>query len=255
MNKYFLLMICFALCVACSSNIFGQKCTSDDYSLIATFASTVEGHPVMISSDGGGAYNTVKGKGVNTEVMFQVCNGSNDFTMNLNMSARTMKVQLPTGIFDSAFFNFDRIASVPVTVDSGNRFADFCGGRNADLTIKLDQANTTPPADNYAGCGWDAKGYFVRRNVGFQLPSSRSLRFQNSPYDGGTVATGTNYIKVYHPDPVTWTLEPEEVATGKCGVLGSCAVLIYHPTKGPAETRGYSTERFSLTVSSSKLYP
>ncbi|MEO7674311.1 MAG: hypothetical protein ABIU09_09580 [Pyrinomonadaceae bacterium] len=256
MRKLLLLFAVCALFALCTGTVLGQRCTADDYSIVATFAGVNGQPPYSITSDGMGSYSTIKGRGINTEVMFQVCNGSKDFTMNLNTSSRTMKVLLPGGTANSTFFNFDRVASIPVTENS-DRFADFCGGRDAFQSILLNTPNTST-ADNYAGCGFDAGGYYVRRNVGFQLTSGRSLRFQNSPYDGGTLAAGTSYIKVYHPTVSGWTLAVEDIAPAGnpgCGNNGSCGAIIYQPNNGGAYVEQYVIGRFQISVSSSKIYP
>jgi hypothetical protein len=247
MKKLLPIAALFTLCAVFAINASAQKCTSDDYSLVASFDDAM-----TIRSDGSGPYTTVKGKGSNSEVMFQICNKSNDFTMNLNTSSRSMKVILPGGTADSKFFNFDRVASVPVT-DYGNpAFAAYCGTDGAGQII-LDAPNTAN--DNYAGCGFDGLGYFVRRNVGFQLTNGHSLRFQNSPLDGGTIAAGTSYIKVYHPTPNSWTLAPEEKSDGTaCSTMALCSALIYQPNRGAAYVQYYLPERFVLSVTSSRNY-
>lgn len=257
MNKHLVIVTFFALCTIFATDVSAQKCTSDDSTLIATFAGVSGQPPYLITSDGLGSYTTTKSKGSTTNVMFQICNGSNDFVMDLISSKRTAKVQLVGGITTSSFMNFDRVANVPVTADS-EPFAAFCGGRNGDGSIILDTPNTTT-ADNYGGCGLDAGGYFVRRNVGMQLTNGHSLRFQNSPYGGGTLAAGTSYIRIYHPTVSSWTLSPEDVPYGPdyhCGSIGSCGAVIYQPNGGvPATVQGYTIGRFQLSITSSKIYP
>ena len=128
--------------------------------------------------------------------------------MQLGSSTRYLVTNVPTkGIFNAKFANFDRIASVPITTDN-LAMADFCG-LNANGSYRY---------DNYGGCGTDAVGSFVKRNVGIDLgDGSHSLRFQYSPIDapgGNPNAAGTSYIKVYHPNATTWQIAPEFPATG-----------------------------------------
>jgi hypothetical protein len=152
--------------------------------------------------------------------------------MNLGSSKRTMRVYM-TGypnLDTASFFNFDRVASVPITpvntaddIDAADVWvatSQFCTatpqpisgavvGKNPDGTYR----------DNYAGCAVDADGRaFVRRTVGIQLVDNYRLRFQNSPIDGvSTAADGTAYIRVYHyaADPANnllerWELVPDD---------------------------------------------
>jgi len=257
MKRTSLIFAVFAFCILFSGSVLGQKCTLDDSSMVATFAGVNGQPPYSITSDGAGPYSTLKGRGTTSQVMFQICNGSYDFTIDLTSSSRTVKVLLQGGTAPSSFLNFDRVASVPVTVDS-NDFATFCGGRNGDGSIILDTPNTTT-ADNYAGCGEDSDGYyFVRRNVVLQLTSGRSLRFQDSPYDGGTLGAGTSYIKVYHPTSSTWTLSVENTPAAVnpiCGTNGSCAAQIYQPNHGPAYVQFGTLGRFEISLTSSRVYP
>jgi hypothetical protein len=258
MNKKLIILASFALCILFSNSVLAQKCTLDDYSIVNTIADSYTGadgittFPYSIRSDGAGPYSTIKG---NMDVMFQVCNSTHDFTMNLNMSKRVMKVTLSDGrLFDATFFNFDRVASVPVTDPNSAKFKAFCGV-NADGSIKLYTKNSSN--DNYAGCGFDGSGYYVRRVVGFQLGNGYSLRFQNSPIDSrGTLAAGTNYIKVYHPTSKIWTLSPEETqaSTGSCAEKPQCGALIYTPNKGPAYVESYHSMPFEFSITSSKDY-
>jgi hypothetical protein len=246
-------------------------------------ATVVDGY--SIAQDGGGPYKTAKSKRENVEVMFQNCSFK-DFTINLHNSARYMRVFLPgkpvnapTNELQAKFYNFDRISSVPVTNFIGsdpsgnpaviegiyNNLAAFCGGKNPDGSIKLNTANTVT-ADNYAGCGQDENGFYVRRNVGSQLTYNYSLRFQNSSLDGtGTLAAGTSYIKVYHPDPFTWTLVPEQGSdpNGPCQARASdgtifgrpqCGTLIYTNKRGDRSVESYPTMPFVIHLTSANAY-
>jgi hypothetical protein len=258
MNKCSLIFAILILTVVSAGGVFGQKCSSDDSSIVATIADTYGNYPPnSITSDGGSSYSTLKARGYTTDVKFQICNGTYDFTLDLNSSTRYYKVLTPGGTANAKSFNFDRVASVPVTVDS-DAFAAFCGGRNGDGSIKLDTANTSS-ADNYAGCGQDANGYyFVRRTALFQLLSSLSLRFQDSPYDGGSFGRGSSYVRVYHSTANVWTLMAEDIPASEsplCGPNGSCAARIYKPNNGPAYVQGGMIARFNISLSSSRVYP
>jgi len=215
--------------------------------------------PNLITSDGLGPYSTVKSRGQTVNVMFQICNGSYDLVMDMISSTRHLNVLLSStaATVPSNFLNFDRVASVPVTIDDmGGRFAAFCGGRNSDGTIILNTPNTNN-ADNYAGCGKDPEGnYFVRRALGMQLTNSHSLRFQNGT-EGGTLGTGTSYITVYHPTSTTWRLMVEPTPTNAnpaCLVPGYCGAQIYKPNNAPAYVQYYVLERFDILLTSSRAY-
>lgn len=289
MKKKLLFSASLALCLLLSNNASAQHntCTPDDYTLVATVADTFSDNGVTkttsIQSDNGTPYVTAKAKRENVEVMFQNCSFK-DFTMNLQMSARYLKIILPskptnatTNVLQGKFYNFDRISSVPVTNFGGrdafgnpvnsaayNNLAAFCGGKNDDGTIKLNTENTTT-ADNYAGCGQDANGdYYVRRNVGSQLNFSYSLRFQNSDLDGtGTLAAGTSYIRVYHPTPKTWVITPEEnsnpytengVIKNPCGTNKYCSVLLYNTKRGNKIPESYPSMPFVINLTSQNAY-
>ena len=106
------------------------------------------------------------------------------------------------------FFNFDRIANVPIT-DGGANYLNWCSATS----------------DNYGGCAVDGNGYFVRRAYGPTIDSQNAyhLRFNYSPLDNNTgisLAAGTAYVKVYHPDANTWTLMPDVVPPPP-GVIGT----------------------------------
>jgi hypothetical protein len=266
MNKKLLILACFALCVFFSNSAHAQYnvCTPDDYTLVATVDDNY-----AIKSDNGTPYRTAKSKRENVEVMFQNCSFK-DFTINLNMSARYMNVILPSkpqyatsNIMKATFFNFDRVSSVPITKPANDaqydNLAAFCGGKNPDGSILLNTANITT-ADNYAGCGYDATNgmYYVRRNVGSQLNNNYSLRFQNSSFDGtGTLASGTSYIKVYHPDPYSWTLAPEEASDAvphPCGGRAHCGALMYQPKRGDKYVESYPTVPFVIYLKSANPY-
>ena len=113
--------------------------------------------------------------------------------------------------------------------------------------------------DNYAGCGTDGSGNFVRRTVGIgldDLSSNRDyrLRYQTSPLDGGflTQVAGTAYIKVYHPTTSTWILEPEgtdDPTTAAIEASAFGAKLEYTVSGGFVNRGNYHMPfRFTLTT-------
>lgn len=173
---------------------------------------------------GGSGQNKITGR-------FQVDNCTHDFTLNLHLSSRYMVGLLEEspgspGVITSKFFNFDRVASVPVTpgpesVDFGT--TGWCAGgvvRTSDGRIRKNADGTYQ--DNYAGCGQDPDGtWFVRRaaTLPFYEGPSRDyyLYFQRSPLDGSgfcdnrpeACAEAVDHVRVYHPTPSTWILRPE----------------------------------------------
>ncbi len=158
-----------------------------------------------------------------TGAIFQVGNCSQDFTMNLNGTSRFINVNLGGTPYTSKFFNFDRVASVPVTpsvlADSAAFLSSqFCTAAPQPLGgFNVGQNTDGTYRDNYAGCGVDESGMgYVRRNVGFGLVASKNtqlgFRFQYSPIDGGINAAnvnGTAYVRVYHPNPNNWVIIPD----------------------------------------------
>lgn len=180
-------------------------------------------------SDNGLEYKTLKSKGENIEIMFQRANCTYDLTMNLHFSKRTAKITALETTYDSEFFNFDRVASVPVTQTTNTAFKDFCANgvvQNPDGTYKY---------DNYAGCGVDENGSYVRRAVGINAGTDHSFRFQNTGINpSGSLGAGTSYIKVYHPNAQTWILSPEEPSLG--ALISNSAVV------------GYDNVPFAITV-------
>jgi len=183
----------------------------------------------LYRSDNGTPYVTSKARGDNTEIMFQKANCTYDFTMNLISSKRTTKLTLGGMTLDSDFFNFDRIASVPVTqdkVNSDSTITPFLDSQFCQNGWAIDP-NTGKPAtnpdgtvrDNYAGCGIDPDGkYYVLRSVGIQAgDDNHGFRYQYSPIDGvATWAAGTSFIRVYHPSAFVWELVPD-INTGSIG--------------------------------------
>lgn len=175
----------------------------------------------LLRSDGNGPYLD----GVNKIVShFQVDNCSQDFTLNMNFSGRKLRAYDAAGAFIStvSFFNFDRVANVPLTTPANDFLVSaFCTTSNTNPA--------TPPGpngpDNYGGCDVDGTDTaFVRRAVTMQLDfrDDQRLLLQRSPWDSftrnicpGTSADAsyrpclTSYVRVYHPDADTWILSPE----------------------------------------------
>jgi hypothetical protein len=188
-------------------------------------------------SDGLGAYsNGTKVKGGTLEAHFQVDNCTYDFTVNLNNLSRKMYARTPGGTWVEAwFFNFDRIASVPITAADGAghltdpRAVVFCG----DGAVVYDPANPDKPLtdangvhDNYGGCHTDAAGnWYVLRAANISLKetgngsTSTRLLFHPSPLDYGGVGAcpgpdvrcATSMVRVYHPTSTTWTIVPNDL--------------------------------------------
>jgi hypothetical protein len=178
--------------------------------------------PDLTNTDGSPVpYVSGKSKGQTIDGKFQISNCTYDFTLNLNFSNRFMTYKFPEGSalgtsVNFGFFNFDRVGDVPIT-DGGSAFLNWC----------------STATDNYAGCGVDANGYFVRRAYGSTIDSQNRyhLRFNYSALDnntGSSLAAGTAYIKVYHTDVTTWTLMPEVTPPppGVVGTDGEWSVLL-----------------------------
>lgn len=247
MKKFSLFIASFALCTLVTINASAQKkpSTSGCGTDVRNLSLTVEAGAYNIQADKAEAYATKKVKGDQIEAMFQIGNCSQDFTLNLISSPRFMYVNFPNGggSYQAKFYNFDRVASVPITpttLDASNAFVNgsqFCTatpqlmsgfvvGKNADGTYK----------DNYGGCAVDAEGKaYVKRNVGISLDDVTNddyrLRFQYSPLDGtgnGENVTGTSFIKVYHPDANTWILMPETQINPTTGLAESIGVKMQY---------------------------
>lgn len=231
------------------------SCGSDVTSLTVT----IDGSPTSssgynVTSDGQGVYQSSK----KISLGFQVSNCTYDLVMDLSGSGRTINVtNLPVGIIPSGtttswFFNFDRIASVPIT-DGGTTFWNWCNGGVQTQNGSIAVVNGLRQ-DVYAPCGSDSGGAFARRNVGFGLANNYNLRFQNSPIDGGQNATITAFIKVYHPNATTWILEPDNEAYTLPDVTtitgtGELSALIYSPNGATSSKVGDSIIMpFKITV-------
>jgi len=224
-------LACALLCLGLSVSASAQKprsCGSDVTNLSvsiykytdATNTATYNLQPDLTNTDGSPVpYVSGKIKGNNIDGKFQVDNCTYDFTLNLNFSNRFMTYKFPNGSplgtsVNFGFFNIDRVADVPVT-DGGSAFLNWC----------------STATDNYAGCGVDVNGYFVRRAYGSTLDSQNRyhLRFNYSPLDnnGTSLAAGTAYVKVYHTDANTWMIMPEVTPPpGVAGTDGEWSVLL-----------------------------
>jgi len=187
----------------------------------ATNTTTYNMQPDMTYADGSPVpYVSGKSKGQNIDGRIQIDNCTYDLTLNLNFSKRYFTWKFPDGSvvgtsFNTGFFNIDRVGTVPVT-DGGSNFLNWCSAAT----------------DNYAGCGVDSDGYFVRRSMGSMI-DAYGHRYNYSPIDNQLpTATGTAYVKVYHADANTWTIIPDTVPPppGVTGTDGQWSVIIDRTT-------------------------
>ena len=208
-------------------------------------------------SDGQGPYlNAGKGSDKITAI-FQVNNCTHDFTMNLNFSRRSMWALLVDPVDGpfvrrANFFNFDRVASVPVTTTANFLTSPFCQYgwlRNADGSVATNAADPYNPVtyrDNYEGCGNDSFGNYVLRGGSMSLDGDERLGFAMSPLDiqsypcpdGSDPSCQTDYIRVYHPNANTWILRPNGGAAAAYRVWASGAYLF----------EGFQSVPFEITV-------
>ena len=140
---------------------------------------------------------------------------------------------------NTSFFNIDRVGSVPVT-DGGANFVNWCGGGTG--------------SDNYGGCGVDGLGYFARRAMGSALANfSYGNRFNYSTIDNvETMAAGTAFVKIYHPDASTWIIIPDQVppppgVTDPSATAGEWSVLLDKSTT-PGTVAAYQKMPFKMVV-------
>lgn len=196
-----------------------------DVPLVVTIGETrTAPNNMVLVSDGSGPYQNGVSR---VEARFQVDNCTHDFTMNLNFTTRSMWALLPDGEFRGNFFNFDRIHSVP----RPEHYDAFCAsvvqkdaaGRIKSKLADDDSGRVEWYYDNYAGCGEDGHGKYVRRGGGISLDPDQRLGFRHSPIDNSanecttepkSVSCGSSYIRVYRTiDPATlkdtWVLRPE----------------------------------------------
>jgi hypothetical protein len=247
MKKTLLIAASIMMCLCFNLAISAQKpkpvtCGSDVNNLrLEIFDRDSLNNLFQIRSDGKGIYYP----SANEVLQFQISNCSYDFILDFNYRNSTRKESMTIPNYPvtgsntettSGFNNFDRVASVPITDWNDIAFREFCGNMlNTPNVVK--NSNGTYKYDNYAGCGLDSAGkYYVRRNVGIlsNLKSGERLRFQNSPFDGGTNAGDTSYIRVYaYQDPKgfisgnlpnTWELSPEPTVIN--GLTGTWAALL-----------------------------
>lgn len=174
----------------------------------------------FVSDDG----RTFQNKVDKVTAIFQVDNCTHDFTMNLNFSKRSMFALLSAGDVRGNFLNFDRINSVPITTDQA-AYNPFCAaGIVYDGNGRIRKNWDGSDQDNYAPCGSDEHGSFVRRMLTLSLDGDERLSFRapdvNTPLipseacvvDEDNPSCGTNFIRVYHPDANTWILRPEQTS-------------------------------------------
>jgi len=218
MRKSLLLVMSLAVGCLIPSALFAKgnpnSCGSSDTSL----SLTIEPGAYNISSDTGSAYVSDK----KIDVMFQIDNCSYDFTLRLFNSQRYINVFVPAGIPSSPIdgstttsggFNFDRVASVPIT--NGDDYAAWCAAgvqKNADGSFKTyPSGGKTMPFDNYAPCGQDSEGNrFARRSAHIGLADFYGFAYQDAPLDGRPkIFNDTVFVRVYHPDATTWVLMPD----------------------------------------------
>ncbi len=229
-----------------------------------TLTSTYNIKTDQVYSDGSPVpYITQKTRGEQITAEFQIDNCSNDFTLNLNFSSRSMNVDVPqTATYPgwsttSKFFNIDRIASVPITDWNNLAFVNFCGGA-MDTPNVVRNSNGTYQYDNYAGCGkdpdtYDANNnlipgrYFVRRAAVFDLTNNYRLHFLYSPLENQYfIAAGTAYLKVYHTDATTWELSPDQVLRN--GQVSPWSALVNWSSGGSPSLTTYSAMPFRMVI-------
>ena len=225
------LLVCLCLSIAASAQktktaSCGQSASNLTLQIFDTYQDASGNNVAFeIRSDGKGLYVPTKDTPLNLTIrdVSVPLNSSCIYDFVLNIGSRTsrfLNVNIPNyAQTTSTFNNFDRIGSVPVTDMNNPAFSAFCGDG-------INIVNANSQFDNYAGCGYDGQRYYARRNVGVPttLRTGERVRFQNSPYDGGTNAGGTSYIRVYasyDPNgytakdangnfyPNTWELSPE----------------------------------------------
>lgn len=246
-----LFLVCFAL------TTFGagkpSSCGTDNTNLEVTVENSANN---QVRSDGG-SYRTVKGKGVNTDVRFQMGNCSYDLTMSLS-SSRKMIVDwaFPYGSMASRAFNFDRVASVPVTDWNNESFRNFCG-YTLDTPNLVQNPNGSYLYDNYAGCGKDPDTtdengntiegkYFVRRAAVFTVEGYK-MHYQNPLGDDNNVlGLGTSYVRVYRTDEKNYVLTPE--VNPLSASSPAWASLTYGDNNTPAYVKDYQSMSFVMTV-------
>ena len=275
MRKANLFLASIILCIGLYADASAQKptsCGTDVTNLSVsiykytdgTLTSTYNIQPDQVYTDGSPVpYTTQKTGGNQITAQFQIRNCSYDFTLNLNFSPRSIDVNVPQSSTypgwstTSKFFNFDRVASVPITDWNNPAFVSFCGGA-LDIANVVHNSNGTYKYDNYAGCGkdpdtYDANNnlipgrYFVRRAAVFQLTDRYLLHFQYSPLENKyTIAAGTAYVKVYHTDATTWELSPDQALLN--GEVAPWSALVNWSANSSPYVATYSIMPFKMIV-------
>jgi hypothetical protein len=203
--------------------------------------------PDLTNADGSPVpYVSSKVKNQVIDGRIQVSNCSYDLTLNMGSSKRYFIWKFPAGSVaaslmstsvNSIGFNIDRVGSVPIT-DGGANFLNWCSNGS----------------DNYAGCGVDGDGYFVRRSMGSaMLNYAYGNRYNYSTIDNVLpMAAGTAHVKIYHPDANTWIITAEQVApppgvTDPNATAGEWSVLLDRSTS-PDTVAGYQKMPFKIVV-------
>jgi len=213
----------------------------------ATHTNTYNMWPDQLNADGSPVpYVSGKSKGKSIDGRIQVSNCTYDLTMG--MSGRYFTWKFPAGSVaasvvstsvNATAFNIDRVGNVPIT-DGGTTFYTWCGGGSG--------------SDNYAGCGVDSDGYFVRRSMGSaMLNFTYGNRYNYSTIESiETMAAGTAYVKIYHPDTTTWIIIPDQVppptgVTDPSATAGEWSVLLDRTTN-PDSVVSYQKMPFKMVV-------
>ena len=212
-----------------------SPCGRDVYVNTAIAGSQSDPGGFAFVSDGNSSYPT-GGKGQNRiESRLQYDGCWFDYLFNINNS-RNAYALLSDGVHVSRFFNFDRVASIPVTPGPENTtFGDsaFCADgvvTNPDGSYRRNADGSYQ--DNYAGCGLDERGWYVRRGGSINLYEGPDrdfrLRFRPSPLQlpsGDYCAANPaecevlSWLRVYHPTANTWTVIPEGGSTAALFLL------------------------------------
>ena len=209
----------------------------------ATNTTTYNMQPDLTNPDGSPVpyVSSSKVKGKSIDARFQISNCTYDLTLNMS-TGRYFTWKFPNGSIvgtsqNSSSFNIDRVGNVPIT-DGGSDFLTWC----------------SDAADNYAGCGVDGDGYFVRRSMGSAILNfAYGVRFNYSTIDNiQTTAAGTAHVKIYHPNASTWIIMPEQVqpppgVTDPNATAGEWSVLLDRSTN-PGTPVGYQKTPFKILV-------
>jgi hypothetical protein len=205
-------------------------CGADVYVNTTIDGTVADPGPYTFVSDGNVSYPT-GGKGaIRTEGRLQYNGCWFDFTLSMG-SNRSAVALLSDGTHVSKHFNFDRVASVPITPGPENTTFGDSGFCAEGVVVGADgQIRRNPDGsyqDNYGGCAADELGWYVRRaaSIGLYEGPSRDFRLRYRPSPIGPHANDDycvvnpaeceilSYVRVYHPDPNTWTILPEAPAT------------------------------------------